>query len=146
MEQTVAHARMEQQLYGGTSRGREEDCRVIATKAAGPRPEDAEGGGAGGSSGRRKRSSSDGRRRAERQGMLRGLFFNIIRSRLGDSAASDSPRSPEAIIRREGSMHLPRPAECTMPGETPQPPAAPQHARLRRPTAAPAPLAARGGP
>jgi hypothetical protein len=64
---------------------------------------------------RRKRSSSDGRRRRPEAG-LRGLFFNIIRSRLGEGAASESPRSPEGLIRREGSMHLPRPSDCTMPG------------------------------
>jgi hypothetical protein len=78
-----------------------------------------------------------GGRRGERSG-LRGLFFNILRSRYdssdglnagaddgyGGSGASspggrrlESPRSIESqLVRREGSMHLPRPAECNMLG------------------------------
>jgi hypothetical protein len=51
MEQTVAHARMEQQLYGGTSRARDEDARVISGKAA-LRAEELEGANGGGSSSR----------------------------------------------------------------------------------------------
>lgn len=82
--------------------------------------------------------SGDGRRSSKsggtepRQG-LRGLFFNILRSRFdsgggsggggmggdgfGGSGEGGSPKSIESqLVRREGSMHLPRPADCNMPG------------------------------
>ena len=70
---------MEQQLYGSSSRSREEDTRVIGTKTR-----SIGGFGFGDDSERRKRRSDEGTRRSksgtERQG-LRGLFFNILRSR-----------------------------------------------------------------
>jgi hypothetical protein len=90
-------------------------------------------------SSRRPRRSDDGRNvnkptrgtggggneQQQRQG-LRGLFFNILRSRFDSNAGSnggsssgghDSPRSIESqLVRREGSMHLPRPAECQVQG------------------------------
>lgn len=111
--QTVAHARMEQQLYGSSSRTREEDARVINGKARsiGGAFEDDN------TNGRRKRRSDEGTRRSksgsERQG-LRGLFFNILRSRFdsnggsgGSSGGFDSPKSIESqLVRREGSMHV----------------------------------------
>jgi hypothetical protein len=139
----VAHARMEQQLYGSSSRGREEEQRVITGKqrSLGPFSSGGAGpsgsGGAGGGSGRGRSEDADLRRGSkggagERQG-LRGLFFNILRSRFDSSAGggggmnagvaeafgvgSESPKSLESqLVRREGSMHLPRPADCNMPG------------------------------
>eukprot|EP00878_Enallax_costatus_P027167 GHUV01029224.1.p1 GENE.GHUV01029224.1~~GHUV01029224.1.p1 ORF type:complete len:595 (+),score=219.24 GHUV01029224.1:320-2104(+) len=136
MEQTVAHARMEQQLYGSSNRTREDDSRVISGKqrsyggAGSSSQEDPDG-----SSNRRQRRSDDGRKQlsgrgsgggVERQG-LRGLFFNILRSRFDSNAGSgrdssngggpDSPMSIESqLVRREGSMHLPRPADCQVQG------------------------------
>lgn len=114
MEQTVAHARMEQQLYGGSSRGREVEERVITTKSH-TRPDDD-----GLRRGKRHGGGSDGRSKkpSDRQG-LRGLFFNILRSRFdGGGGGSDSPRALDhlMLVQREGSMHLPRPADCNMPG------------------------------
>eukprot|EP00879_Flechtneria_rotunda_P005191 GHRR01005473.1.p1 GENE.GHRR01005473.1~~GHRR01005473.1.p1 ORF type:complete len:1380 (+),score=526.24 GHRR01005473.1:240-4379(+) len=139
MEQTVAHARMEQQLYGSSSRSREEDSRVIVNKHR------SVGGGGGRrgsmdsaiestSANQRRRSTDDGnglnrtrsagRANMERQG-LRGLFFNILRSRFDSNAGSgnssgggyDSPKSIESqLVRRENSMSLPCPAECNVQG------------------------------
>ncbi len=48
MEQTVAHARMEQQLYGGASRARDEDARVISGKSV-LKPEEQDGANNGSS-------------------------------------------------------------------------------------------------
>jgi hypothetical protein len=134
---------MEQQLYGGSSRGREEEQRVISGKQRGLGPFSSGGAGPSGSGagGGGRHRSEDGDRRGskagggggERQG-LRGLFFNILRSRFDSSAGGggggmnagvaeafgvgpDSPKSIESqLVRREGSMHLPRPADCNMPG------------------------------
>jgi hypothetical protein len=88
-------------------------------------------------SSRRPRRSDDGRNankpsrgtaggnEQQRQG-LRGLFFNILRSRFDSNTGSnggsssggyDSPTSIESqLVRREGSMHLPRPADCQVQG------------------------------
>ena len=161
MEQTVAHARMEQQLYGGAGRGRDDEQRVVSGKqralqlwgssGAGGSGSAAGGGGAA-RRGSRSDDGSDGGRRGskpgERQG-LRGLFFNILRSRFdsggsssgggagpggasgGDRGGSGTSAAASAaehfgvgpsgsleghLVRREGSMHLPRPADCQMPG------------------------------
>jgi hypothetical protein len=156
---------MEQQLYGSSSRSRDEDSRVILGKwpsNTGVYPSsshrhsyDGGGGGGGADGGRRqpRRSESDSRpsrsdsRNSASGGAggapegrgLRGLIFNILRSRfdLGASANGDAagdassaapaaaadPGSPTAaeliasqLVQREGSMHLPRPAECQVAG------------------------------
>jgi hypothetical protein len=149
---------MEQQLYGSSNRIRDTDQRVISGKqlramlpgngtavlppnTAGPRSpgatirahrrsdgrrSDGAGGSADGSGSASGGGGSPGRRAT---GGLRGLFFNILRSRYDSSDGSASslngtfasggsgtPRSIEAqLVRREGSMHLPRPADCNMP-------------------------------
>lgn len=141
--QTVAHARMEQQLYGSSSRTREDDSRVINTKqrslgstSGADDPSGRRGGGRSSTDGRSNGTSGSGgpkpnnRSDSEQRQGLRGLFFNILRNRFdsssggansqsnnrGSSSGGDDADLLDGLVRREGSMHLPRPADCQVQG------------------------------
>lgn len=120
MEQTVAHARMEQQLYGGSNRPQDDDSAMVLVKSLSPgRSGDAalrqgsnvassSSSAAASSSGRTapKRSSSSTKERS-----LRGLLLGLFRRSRDDVIALVDPVPPS-----KDSFSLPSPSQCTMPG------------------------------
>ncbi|GAX82001.1 hypothetical protein CEUSTIGMA_g9429.t1 [Chlamydomonas eustigma] len=113
MEQTVAHARMEQQLHGGSARHRSEaDSALVLTKSA-PSTSSSRGASAGGSSS--STSSSESKKKSKEKG-LRGLLMALFRSSSSTRSRDDAAQVRDQVAVSVDSFSLPLPMNCNMPG------------------------------